>query len=80
MVAHPTDSQDWPLWKKVTTMAGKSDHNSWNKRQAIIILHIIANGDTLFKPILIFHGQGTVIAKEQLRYNPRVDVYFNPAA
>jgi hypothetical protein len=40
----------------------------------------MVNGDTPFKPILIFHGQGTVMVKEQPRYDPRVDVYFNPTA
>jgi hypothetical protein len=65
-------------WKKVTTVAGKSDRNGWNKRQAIIILHIIANGNTPFKPVIIFHGQRTVLAKEQPYYDPRVEVHFNP--
>jgi hypothetical protein len=67
-------------WKKVTTVAGKSNRSNWNKRQATIILHIMDNDNTPFKPILIFHGQGTVMAKKQPRYNPRVDVYFNPTA
>jgi hypothetical protein len=64
-------------WKKVTTVAGKANRSGWDKRQATIILHTMANGDTFFKPILIFYGQGTVIMKEQPRYDPRVDVYFN---
>jgi hypothetical protein len=64
-------------WKGVTIVAGKSDRSGWNKRQAIIVLHIMANGDTSFKPVLIFYGQGTVITKEQPHYDPRVDVYFN---
>jgi hypothetical protein len=67
-------------WKEVTTVAGKSDRNGWNKQQATIVLHIMANVDTLFKPILIFYGQRTVIIKEQPRYDLRVDVYFNPTA
>jgi hypothetical protein len=67
-------------WKGVTTVAGKSDRNSWNKRQATIVLHIMANGNTPFKPVLIFHSQGTVITKKQPHYNPRVNVYFNPIA
>jgi hypothetical protein len=67
-------------WKGVTTVAGKSDRSGWDKRQATIVLHIMANNDTPFKPILIFHGQRTVMAKEQPRYNPRVDVYFDPTA
>jgi hypothetical protein len=64
----------------VITVAGKSDRNSWNKRQATIILHIMANGDTPFKPVIIFHGQRTVLAKEQPYYDPRVEVHFNPTA
>jgi hypothetical protein len=43
-------------WKGVTTVAGKSDRSGWDKRQAIIVLHIMANGNIPFKPILIFHG------------------------
>jgi hypothetical protein len=67
-------------WKGVTTVAGKFDRSGWNKRQAIIVLYIMANGDTPFKPVLIFHGQGIVITKEQPHYDPRVNVYFNPTA
>jgi hypothetical protein len=67
-------------WKEVTTMAGKSDRSGWNKRQATIILHIMANGDTSFKPVIIFYGQGTVLAKEQPYYDLRVEVHFNPTA
>jgi hypothetical protein len=43
-------------WKGLTTVAGKSDRSTWDKRQATIILHIMANSDTPFNPILIFHG------------------------
>jgi hypothetical protein len=67
-------------WKGVTTVAGKLDRSGWDKRQAIIILYIMANGDTPFKPVIIFYGQGTVLAKEQPYYDLRVEVYFNPTA
>jgi hypothetical protein len=67
-------------WKAVTTVAGKSDRSGWDKRQTTIVLHIMANGDTTFKPVIIFHGQGTVLAKEQPYYDPRVEVHFNPTA
>jgi hypothetical protein len=67
-------------WKGVTTVAGKSDRSGWDKRQAIIILHIMANNDTPFKPVIIFHGQGTVLAKEQPYYDLKVEVHFNPTA
>jgi hypothetical protein len=64
----------------VTIVAGKSDRSSWDKRQATIILHTMASGDISFKPVIIFHGQGTVLAKEQPYYDPRVEVHFNPTA
>jgi transposase len=38
----------------------------------------MANGDTPFKPVVIFHGKGTVASREN--YNPRVDVHFNETA
>jgi hypothetical protein len=40
----------------------------------------MANDNTPFKLIFIFYGQRTIMAKEQPRYNPRVNVYFNPTA
>jgi hypothetical protein len=40
----------------------------------------MANGNTPFKPVLIFHNQGTIITKKQPHYDPRVNVYFNPTA
>jgi hypothetical protein len=52
-------------WKGVTTLAGKPDRSGWDKRQATIVLHVMVNGDTFFKPILIFHCQGTVMIKGQ---------------
>jgi hypothetical protein len=61
-------------------VAGKSDRNGWNKRQATIILHIMANGNTPFKHVIIFHGRGTVLNKEQPYYDPMVEVHFNPTA
>jgi hypothetical protein len=64
----------------VTTVAGKSDRSGWDKRQATIILHIMANGDTPFKPVINFHGRGTVLNKEQPYCDPRVKVHFNPTA
>jgi hypothetical protein len=67
-------------WKGVTTVAGKSDRSGWNKRQATIILHIMANGDITFESIVIFHGRGTVPEREKPYYDPRVEVHFNPTA
>jgi hypothetical protein len=60
------------------TIAGKSERSGWGKRQVTIILYIMANGDTPFKPVVIFHGKGTVASRE--RYDPRVEVYFNETA
>jgi hypothetical protein len=60
------------------TIAGKSDRNSWNKRQITIILYIIADGSTPFKPVVIFYSKGTVASKEN--YDNRVNVHFNETA
>jgi hypothetical protein len=38
----------------------------------------MANGDTSFKPVVIFHGKGTVASWEN--YDPQVNVYFNEIA
>jgi hypothetical protein len=45
---------------------------------ARLILYIMADGSTPFKPVLIFHGKGTVAKRES--YNDRVNVYFNETA
>jgi hypothetical protein len=42
------------------TIAGKSERSGWGKRLATIILYIMANGNNPFKPVVIFHGKGTV--------------------
>jgi hypothetical protein len=47
-------------FKGSRTIAGKSDRNGWNKRQATIILYIMADSSTPFKPMIIFHGKGTL--------------------
>jgi hypothetical protein len=60
------------------TIAGKLEKSSWGKKQATIILYIMANGDTPFKPVVIFHGKEIVVSREN--YNPRVNVYFNEIA
>jgi hypothetical protein len=38
----------------------------------------MANGDTSFRPMVIFYGKRTVASREN--YNPRVNVYFNETA
>jgi hypothetical protein len=65
-------------FKGVRTVAGKSERSGWDKRQATIILYIMADGSTPFKPVIIFHGKGTVASKEN--YDNRVDVHFNDTA
>jgi hypothetical protein len=62
----------------VKTVAGKSERSGWDKRQATIILYIMADGSTPFKPVVIFHGKGTVAKREN--YDERVEVYFNETA
>jgi hypothetical protein len=57
-------------FKGATTVAGKSERSGWDKRQATIILYIMADGNTSFKPIVIFYGKGTV-AKREI-YNSRI--------
>jgi hypothetical protein len=65
-------------FKGARTIAGRSDRSGWDKRQATIILCIMADGSTPFKPVIFFHGKGTVAKKE--KYDDRVDVYFNETA
>jgi hypothetical protein len=65
-------------FKGARTIAGKSDRNGWDKRQATIILYIMADGSTPFKPVIIFHSKGTVATREN--YDERVEVHFNETA
>jgi hypothetical protein len=62
-------------FKGAHTIAGKSDRNGWNKRQTTIILYIMADGSTPFKPVVIFRGKRTVAKKK--KYDDRVDIHFN---
>jgi hypothetical protein len=65
-------------FKDARTIAGKSDRNGWDKRQATIILYIMADGSTPFKLVIIFHGKETVVTREN--YDERVEVHFNETA
>jgi hypothetical protein len=65
-------------FKGAITVAGKSERSGWDKRQATIIPYIMADGSTPFKPVIIFHGKGTVARREH--YDNRVDVHFNETA
>jgi hypothetical protein len=62
----------------VKTVAGKSERSGWDKRQATIILYIMADGSTPFKPMVIFHGKGTIAKREN--YDEKVEVHFNEIA
>jgi hypothetical protein len=59
-------------------VAGRSERNEWNKRQATIILYIMVDGSTSFKPVIIFYGKKTVAKREY--YNEKVEVHFNKTA
>jgi hypothetical protein len=62
-------------FKGATTMTGRSERSGWDKRQATIILKIMADGSTPFKPVIFFHGKGTLAKREH--YDERVEVHFN---
>jgi hypothetical protein len=62
-------------FKDARTVAGKSDRCGWDKRQATIILYIIADGSILFESVVNFYGEGTVANREN--YNNWIDVHFN---
>jgi hypothetical protein len=65
-------------FKGARTVAGRSDRNGWDKRQATVILYIMADGSTPFKPVVIFRGTRTVAKKE--KYDDGVDIRFNETA
>jgi hypothetical protein len=65
-------------FKNALTMAGKFECSGWNKRQAIIILYIMADGSTPFKPVIIFHSKRTVAKREN--YDAKIQVEFNETA
>jgi hypothetical protein len=68
------------------TVAGKTERNSWTKRQATLILYIFADGScTRIKAKIVFHGTpsdkgGKAEALEKERYHPGVTVEFNKTA
>jgi hypothetical protein len=59
----------------------KSERSSWDKRQAILILHIWADGIPWLKPKLIFHGTvgptGKIYMQESHLYSPDITIEFN---
>jgi hypothetical protein len=62
-------------FKGAIIVAGRFERSGWEKRQATIILYIMADGSTPFKPVIIFHGKETVAKREH--YDERVEVHFN---
>jgi hypothetical protein len=65
-------------FKGALTVAGKFERNGWDKRQATIILYIMADGNRPFKPVIIFDGKGTVAKREN--YDARVQIECNETA
>lgn len=58
----------------------KESRSGWDKRQASLVLCIFADGVNRIPSIIIFHGEGTVYAKEATKYHPGVVVEFNITA
>lgn len=62
----------------------KTEHSSWTKWQATLMLTIYANGIMQCLPILIFHGQHrcetAARQEERQQYHPGVRVCFNSTA
>lgn len=64
---------DKTIWVKET-------RSGWDKRQASLVLCIFADGVNRIPPMIIFHGQGKRLGKEQAKYHPGVLVEFNDTA
>ncbi|KAI1818864.1 hypothetical protein F4861DRAFT_544680, partial [Xylaria intraflava] len=64
------------------SVQAKSARSGWDKRQATLILSILADGSfsSYLRPVIIFHGLGNVISKEGSEYHPGVIVKFNEKA
>lgn len=78
------DGSTWEI-QGAKTMTSYTDCSGWNKRQAILILYIFADGIHRLKPKLIFHGTpteegGQIEEKESHLYHPDVTVAFNKTA
>lgn len=61
------------IWVKVT-------RGGWDKRQASLVLCVFADGVNRIPPMILFHGEGTVYAKESPKYHPDIIVEFNSTA
>lgn len=58
----------------------KETRSGWDKRQASLVLCIFADGVNRIPPMILFHDQGAVYAKESPQYHPGVLVEFNETA
>jgi hypothetical protein len=61
------------------------DRSGWDKRQAILVLYIFADGIPRIRPKLIFHGKATdeggkIEECESHLYHKGVTVHFNSTA
>ncbi|KAI0855431.1 DDE superfamily endonuclease-domain-containing protein [Xylaria cubensis] len=68
--------------KGTKSVNGRSDRSGWGKRQATLVLAILADGSYVEEliPLLIFHGKGKVFDEESPAYHPGVCVKFNETA
>lgn len=70
--------------KGTTTVFIHTEHTSWTKRQATLMITACADGELRCKPILVFHGSSTVEQQprkeERKKYHPGVTVFFNSTA
>ncbi|RPB06019.1 hypothetical protein L873DRAFT_15434 [Choiromyces venosus 120613-1] len=62
------------------TIWAKSTQNSWDKRQASLVLCVFADGVPRVPPMIIFRGKGTRLGREKEKYHAGVEVEFNEKA
>jgi len=65
--------------KGAPTVFIHTEHTSWTKRQATLMLTACADGEFRCKPILVLHGSSTVEQQprkeERTKYHPEVTVF-----
>ena len=74
--------------KGSTTVQVKASCSGWDKRQATIMFCVFADGGMRVEPLIIFKGSDSLTRPtdiqrrlaEYSRYDPRVQVIFNPNA
>ncbi|KAI0184938.1 DDE superfamily endonuclease-domain-containing protein [Xylaria flabelliformis] len=69
-------------YKGTKSVNGRSDRSGWGKRQATLVLAILADGSYVEEliPLLIFYGKGKVFDEELPAYYLGVCVKFNETA